>query len=85
VRLHTTYSFGRDDQDFVVAFETDKPSHFLDLVQELRETKAFFIDLVLRDSREIAKDGLGVSGLNEVSNTSYGAFPKTVLSANVLP
>jgi chlorite dismutase len=40
VRLHTTYSFGLDDQEFVVAFETDYPSDFLDLVQELRETKA---------------------------------------------
>ena len=40
VKLHTTYSFGLDDQEFVVAFETDEPSDFLDLVQELRETKA---------------------------------------------
>lgn len=40
VKLHTTYSFGLDDQEFVVAFETDNPSDFLDLVQELRETKA---------------------------------------------
>jgi chlorite dismutase len=40
VKLHTTYSFGLDDQEFVVAFETDFPSDFLDLVQELRETKA---------------------------------------------
>jgi len=40
VKLHTTYSFGLDDQEFVVAFETDKPSDFLDLIQELRETKA---------------------------------------------
>jgi chlorite dismutase len=40
VTLHTTYSFGLDDQDFVVAFETDKPADFLDLFQELRETKA---------------------------------------------
>lgn len=38
VRLHTTYSFGMDDQDFVVAFETDKPQDFLDLVMELRGT-----------------------------------------------
>jgi len=29
-----------DDQEFVVAFETDNPADFLDLVQELRETKA---------------------------------------------
>jgi len=28
-----------DDQEFVVAFETDSPSDFLDLVQELRERK----------------------------------------------
>jgi len=40
VKLHTTYSFGLDDQEFVVAFETDKPSDFLDLIQELREAKA---------------------------------------------
>ena len=40
VRIHTTYSFGLDDQDFVVAFETNHPADFLDLVQELRETKA---------------------------------------------
>jgi chlorite dismutase len=40
VKLHTTYSFGLDDQEFVVAFETDLPADFLDLVQELRETKA---------------------------------------------
>ena len=40
VKLHTTYSFGLDDQEFVVAFEADKPSDFLDLFQELRETKA---------------------------------------------
>ncbi len=39
VRLHTTYSFGLDDQEFVVAFETDKPQDFLDLVMELRESK----------------------------------------------
>jgi chlorite dismutase len=40
VKLHTTYSFGLDDQEFVVAFETEEPADFLDLVQELRETKA---------------------------------------------
>jgi len=39
VKLNTTYSFGIDDQEFVVAFETDVPGDFLDLVQELRETE----------------------------------------------
>ncbi|MBI4478941.1 MAG: chlorite dismutase family protein [Acidobacteria bacterium] len=40
VKLNTTYSFGLDDQDFVVAFESDNPDHFLDLVMELRESEA---------------------------------------------
>ena len=48
VKLHTTYSFGLDDQEFVVAFETDEPGDFLDLVQELRETKAS--SFTLRDT-----------------------------------
>jgi chlorite dismutase len=40
VKLNTTYSFGLDDQDFVVAFESDEPKDFLDLVMELRETQS---------------------------------------------
>lgn len=40
VRINTSYSFGLDDQDFVVSFESDHPGDFLDLVMELRETKA---------------------------------------------
>jgi chlorite dismutase len=39
VKLNTTYSFGLDDQEFVVAFETNFPEDFLDLVQQLRETE----------------------------------------------
>ncbi|QPJ65745.1 MAG: chlorite dismutase [Candidatus Nitrohelix vancouverensis] len=39
VKLNTTYSFGIDDQEFVVAFETDYPQDFVDLVMELRETE----------------------------------------------
>jgi chlorite dismutase len=39
VKLNTTYSFGLDDQEFVVSFETDEPADFLDLVVELREAK----------------------------------------------
>ena len=37
---HTTYSFGLDDQEFVVAFDTDDVGAFLDLVQQLRTTEA---------------------------------------------
>lgn len=40
VKINTTYSFGLDDQEFVVAFETDNLADFLDLVMELRETAA---------------------------------------------
>lgn len=40
IRLNTTYSFGIDDYEFIVAFETDEPSDFLDLVQDLRETES---------------------------------------------
>jgi chlorite dismutase/DNA-binding Lrp family transcriptional regulator/nitrite reductase/ring-hydroxylating ferredoxin subunit len=48
VKLNTTYSYGLDDQEFVVAFETDVPSRFLDLVQELRDTQAS--NYTLRDT-----------------------------------
>ena len=37
---HTTYSFGLDDQEFIVAFDTDDIGTFLDLVQRLRTTEA---------------------------------------------
>ncbi|HWD84485.1 MAG TPA: chlorite dismutase family protein [Solirubrobacteraceae bacterium] len=40
VDLNTSYSFGLDDQEFVVAFETDSPADFLDLVQRLRTTES---------------------------------------------
>jgi chlorite dismutase len=40
VRLNTTYSFGLDDQEFVVAFETNLPEDFLQLVMDLRESQA---------------------------------------------
>jgi chlorite dismutase len=40
IDLNTSYSFGLDDQEFVVAFETDEPAAFLDLVQRLRTTEA---------------------------------------------
>jgi chlorite dismutase len=40
IELNTSYSFGLDDQEFVVAFETDDPAAFLDLVQRLRTTES---------------------------------------------
>jgi len=40
IQIHTGYSFGLDDQEFVLAFETDQPSDFLKLVMELRSSDA---------------------------------------------
>jgi chlorite dismutase len=40
VDLNTSYSFGLDDQEFVVAFETDDPRDFMDLVHKLRMTES---------------------------------------------
>jgi chlorite dismutase len=40
IETNTAYSFGLDDQEFVVAFDADDPSEFLDLVQELRATES---------------------------------------------
>ena len=40
ISINTAYSFGLDDQEFVVAFECDEPAAFLDLVMELRESQA---------------------------------------------
>lgn len=40
VKINTSYSYGLDDQEFVLAFETNDLAEFLDLVMVLRETKA---------------------------------------------
>jgi chlorite dismutase len=45
---HTTYCFGLDDQEFVVAFDTDDIGTFLDLVQRLRTTESS--SFTLRDT-----------------------------------
>ncbi len=39
VKIHTGYSFGLDDQEFVLAFETDEPADFSELVMELRSSE----------------------------------------------
>lgn len=47
IRLNTSYSFGLDDQDFMLAFETPDLMAFQDLIMQLRETQV---------SRYIARD-----------------------------
>lgn len=40
VKIHTTYSYGLDDQEFILAFETDQLGDFLNLVEALRFAEA---------------------------------------------
>jgi chlorite dismutase len=40
IKINTSYSFGIDDQEQVVGFETDYPEDFLDLVETMRFHKA---------------------------------------------
>lgn len=40
VTLNTSYSYGIDDQEFVVAFDSNYPQEFVDLVQRLRFSEA---------------------------------------------
>ena len=40
IKINTTYSYGLDDQEFVVAFEGDDPGEFLALVRELRDSRS---------------------------------------------
>ena len=66
VKINTTYSFGLDDQEFVVAFETDSPSDFVDLVIDLRATETSLYTLrdvpiftAIRRSFDDTLDSLG--------------------------
>ena len=93
VKLNTTYSFGLDDQEFVVSFETDEPADFLDLVMELREAKSSLytlrdtptfscISMSLRDTL----DAIGAPG-DEVETTGDDAGDAwvKVAAANGVP
>ena len=48
IRLNTSYSFGLDDQDFMLAFETNSLPDFQDLIVSLRETQVS--SYVIRDT-----------------------------------
>jgi chlorite dismutase/DNA-binding Lrp family transcriptional regulator/nitrite reductase/ring-hydroxylating ferredoxin subunit len=61
VKINTTYSYGLDDQEFVVAFETDDPPAFLDLVAELRETEASLY--TLRDTPMFTCEAISLRGM----------------------
>ena len=40
VQIHTGYSFGLDDCEFILAFEAEAPAEFLELVEALRPSEA---------------------------------------------
>ncbi len=64
VRLNTSYSYGLDDQEFVVAFDSNYPQEFVDLVHRLRFTEASMYTLrdtpmftcIKKEIREIMDD-----------------------------
>ncbi len=73
---HTTYSFGLDDQEFVVAFDTDDVGTFLDLVQRLRTTEA---------SRYTVRDTPSFTCIAMSLPRALGALDGEPLSAEALP
>jgi chlorite dismutase len=66
VKINTSYSFGIDDQEFMVAFESDSPSDFLQLVEELRGVAGSLYTLrdtpIITCIRMSIEDALGTLG-----------------------
>ena len=40
IKIHLTHAFGFSDKEYLISFETDEPSDFLSLAEELRQTQA---------------------------------------------
>ncbi len=76
VKLNTTYSYGLDDQEFMLAFETDYPQDFVDLVMELRHSEASAY--TLRDTPIFTCINMG---LREVLDSLGGARATAPLPA----
>ena len=76
IDINTAYSYGLDDQEFVVSFNADEPGEFLDLVQELRSTESSAytesetpIFTCIASSPERALDALDGEALSAVGTT----------------
>ena len=80
VKLNTTYSFGLDDQEFVLGFETDNAGDFLDLVQDLRETDASLYTL-----RDVPLYSCANMGLMEALDSLGGASVTQQLTPRTTP
>jgi len=59
IKINTTYSYGLDDQEFVVAFEGNDPGEFLSLVRELRDSESSSYTLVDTPMFTCRRLGLG--------------------------
>ncbi len=59
IKINTTYSYGLDDQEFVVAFEGNDPGEFLALVRELRDSESSSYTLVDTPMFTCRRLGLG--------------------------
>jgi chlorite dismutase/nitrite reductase/ring-hydroxylating ferredoxin subunit len=77
IRINTAYSFGLDDQEFMVGFEGDDPGDFLDLVMELRESDASAYTLqdtpiftCIQMSLWDALDSLGGASVSELARAA---------------
>src|ERR687893_342662 len=71
IDLNTSYSFGLDDQEFVVAFESDDAGAFLDLVQRLRTSESS--SFTLRDTPSFTCIAASVErALNALDGESVG-------------
>jgi chlorite dismutase len=72
ITINTAYSFGLDDQEFVVSFECDEPGQFLDLVQELRGSESS--SYTLRDTPIFTCAAMSVPrALDALDGTATGA------------
>src|SRR5665809_84896 len=78
IDINTAYSYGLDDQEFVVSFDADDPGQFLDLVHELRGTESssytlsetpIFTCISASPERALAAlDGESVGGAGEMAD-----------------
>jgi chlorite dismutase/nitrite reductase/ring-hydroxylating ferredoxin subunit len=95
IKLNTTYSYGIDDQEFVVAFEGDDPHDFVDLVNDLRFTEASMYTLAdtpmhiaIAMSLPDVMDSIGgaqVSDLVDDDVTEVGGWLPVAQETDLLP
>jgi chlorite dismutase len=72
ITINTAYSFGLDDQEFVISFEADEVGEFLELVQELRGSESS--SYTLRDTPIFTCISMSVArALDALDGTAAGA------------